>query len=84
MGAAPTNRAETCHYDRIFEQTLRRLQTTPDISEEDRKCVMKLVEHLLAKGVSKQRAVKYINHLIVLARIAGKPFGNLTRKTWRR
>jgi integrase len=41
---------------------------------------MKLVKHLLAKGVSKQRAVKYINHLIVLARIAGKPLGQLDKK----
>jgi len=40
---------------------------------------VKLVEHLLAKGVSKQRTVKYINHLIVTARIAAKPLEQLDR-----
>jgi integrase/recombinase XerD len=41
---------------------------------------MELVEHLLVKGVSKQRSVKYINHLIVLARTARCPLGGLDRK----
>jgi hypothetical protein len=39
-----------------------------------------LVEHLLVKGVSKQRSVKYINHLIVLGRTAGCALGKLDRK----
>jgi len=34
----------------------------------------------LAKGVSKGRAVKYIYHLLVLARVAGKPFKSLDRE----
>ena len=41
---------------------------------------MGLVEHLLAKNVSKPRTVKYINHLIVSARRAGKPLGQLNSK----
>jgi site-specific recombinase XerD len=48
--------------------------------DEDRDSIAKLVEHLLAKGISKQRAVKYINHLIVLARIVDKPLGQLDKK----
>jgi len=35
---------------------------------------------LLAKGISKQRAVKYVNHLIVLARIVAKPLAQLDKK----
>jgi hypothetical protein len=48
-------------YDKIFEQTLRRLQSASDVSEEDKASIIKLVEYLLAKGVSEQRAVKYVN-----------------------
>jgi hypothetical protein len=67
-------------YDKIFEQALRRLQSAPDVSGEDKADIAELVEHLLVKGVSKQRSVKYINHLIVLSRVAGCVLGNLDRK----
>lgn len=80
MGAVSTRRIGTYQYDRIFESALRRLRSTPDIKDEDRTSITKLVEHLLAKGISKQRSVKYVNHLIVLARIAGKPLGQLDKK----
>ena len=60
------------------------MKKSPDVSDEDKTCIMKLVEHLLAKGVSKQRAVKYINHLIMTARIAAsvaaKSLGQLDKK----
>ena len=41
---------------------------------------MELVEHLLVKGVSKQRSVKYVNHLTVLGRTAGCALETLDRK----
>jgi integrase len=56
------------------------LQSASDISEEDKASIAKLVEYLLAKGLSKQRVVKYINHLTVAARIACKPLGQLDKK----
>jgi site-specific recombinase XerD len=56
------------------------LQSASDVSEEDKASIAKLVEYLLAKGVSKQRAVKYVNHLRVAARIACKPLGQLDKK----
>jgi integrase len=56
------------------------LQSASDVSEEDKASIVKLVEYLLAKGVSKQRSVKYVNHLIVAARIACKPLGQLDKK----
>jgi integrase/recombinase XerD len=59
---------------------LRRLQSAPDVSDEDKASIAELVEHLLVKGISKQRSVKYINHLIVLARVAGCVLGKLDRK----
>jgi len=83
-GRRPTNRTEKNKNNLIFEQALRRLKKSPDVSDEDKTCIMKLVEHLLAKGVSKQRAVKYINHLTVTARIAAsvaaKSLGQLDKK----
>ena len=79
MGAR-TNRIEIYKFDRIFEQTLTRLKTTSDVSDEDKICIGQLVDHLLAKNVSKQRAVKYINHLVVVARIAGQPLERLDKK----
>jgi integrase len=75
-----TKRIGTYQYDRTFEAALRRLRSTPDIKDADRISITKLVEHLLAKGISKQRTVKYVNHLIVLARIAGKSLGQLDKK----
>jgi flagellar motor component MotA len=59
---------------------MRRLQSAPDVSDEDKACVAELVEHLLVKGISKQRSVKYVNHLIVLGRTAGCALGKLDRK----
>jgi site-specific recombinase XerD len=56
------------------------LQSASDISEQDKASITKLIDYLLAKDVSKQRAVKYVNHLIVTARIACKPLGQLDKK----
>jgi integrase/recombinase XerD len=90
MGAEQTSRTgkdkkqkPLSREDQIFERAMKRLKTTPDVIEEDRHCVLRLVEHLLAKGVGKSRVVKYINHLIVVARIAvkidGEPIGQFNR-----
>ncbi|MHA1832996.1 MAG: tyrosine-type recombinase/integrase [Candidatus Baldrarchaeia archaeon] len=38
------------------------------------------VEYLLAKGVSKPRVIKYVNQLVVLARMTRKPFERLKRR----
>jgi len=71
---------EIYHHDQIFNRTIRHLQSTPNVCEEDKTNILKLVEHLLAKGVSKPRAVKYINHLIILTRMAGKPLAQHMRR----
>ena len=72
MGAEPTNQPKTYEnvQDKRFEQAIMRLKSTPNISDSDRTSIIELVEHLLAKGVGKPRAMKYINHLIVVSRIA--------------
>jgi hypothetical protein len=49
-------------YDQIFKSAIKRLQSSSDVCGDDKASIMKLVKHLLAKGVSKPRAVKYINH----------------------
>ena len=59
---------------------MRRLKSAADVSDEDKASIAELVEHLLVKGISKQRSVKYINQLIVLARTAGHALGKLDRK----
>jgi hypothetical protein len=70
MGGNTTKQKGIYQYDKIFKQAMRRLQSAPDVSDEDKTSITELVEHLLVKGISKQRSVKYINHLIVLARTA--------------
>jgi len=86
MGAEPTNQPKTYEntQNKRFEQAIRRLKSTPNISDSDRNSIKELVEHLLAKGVGKPRAIKYINHLIVVSRIAleiaGKSLGQFDRK----
>jgi integrase/recombinase XerD len=72
--------SETYDYDKIFQQTMRRLQNATDVSVEDKAGILQLVEHLLVKGISKQRSVKYVNHMIVVARLAGCPLETLDRK----
>jgi integrase/recombinase XerD len=59
---------------------MQRLQEAPDVAAADKASVAALVEHLLVKGVSKQRSVKYVNHLIVMARTAGCAMETLDRK----
>ena len=66
--------------EKIYETTLKRLKTKTDITEEDRKNILEFVDHLLAKNMTKLRIVKYICHMTVVARIAGKPLGSLDRK----
>ncbi len=82
MGAGVTSkyREEIYHYDRIFDRALKRLQNSSDVCDEDKIRILEIVEHLLAKGVSKGRAAKYVYHLLVLARIVGKPFESLEEK----
>lgn len=80
MGGNTTKRTGIYNYDKIFEQAMRRLKSSADVSDEDKASIAELVEHLLVKGISKQRSVKYINHLIVLARTAGHALGKLDRK----
>ena len=75
-----TNHIGSYQYDKIFEQTLRRLRLADEISDEDKVSIAKLVDYLLAKGVSKQRAIKYVNHLIVAAKSAGKPLNQAGKK----
>jgi len=76
MGAGATSnlKEEIYHYDRIFNRALNRLYSSTEVCEEDKGNILKMVEHLLAKGVSRGRAIKYINHLLVLAKVAGKDF----------
>jgi integrase/recombinase XerD len=77
IGAGSTNKIKIYSYDRIFNTAIKRLQSAADICNNDKTSIIKMVETLLAKGVGKQRAVKYINHLTVLARMTGKPFDQL-------
>ena len=74
-----TERKEN-RYDKVFDGAMKRLQSSSDVSDDDKVSIIELVEHLLAKNVSKQRTVKYINHLIVSTRMASKPLGQLSRK----
>ena len=77
-------RTQQSERDKKFEQALTRLRSKPEISDEDRVSILRLVDYLLAKGVGKPRVVKYINHLIVTARIAkevtGETLERLDRK----
>ena len=59
---------------------MKRLESSLDVRDEDKADVLRFVDHLLAKGVSKARAVKYIYHLVVLARVTDKPFESLGRR----
>jgi len=68
------------HFNRIFERAMKRLESSLDVRDEDKVNIWRFVEHLLAKGVSKARAAKYIYHLIVMARVMDKPFESLGRR----
>jgi len=59
---------------------MKRLESFLDVCEEDKVNIWRFVEYLLAKGGQQGRAVKYIYHLIVLARVTDKPFESLGRR----
>ena len=59
---------------------MNHLKSATDISESDKVDIIKLVEHLQTRDISKLRAAKYIYHLLVLARIAGRPLGELAKE----
>jgi len=80
MGGKSTKNIMIYSYDKIFDTAMKRLQSASDICNNDKISILRLVETLLAKGISKQRAVKYINHLTVLARMTNKPFEQLGKE----
>jgi integrase/recombinase XerD len=80
MGANPTKTIAVYPYERIFDSAIKRLQSSPDVRSGDKTSITGLVEHSLAKGVSKPRTVKYFNHLKVLARMADKCLAQLGKK----
>ena len=53
------------------------MKSETDIRESDKTDIIKFVEHLQVSGISKLRTAKYVYHLIVLARTAGKPLRRL-------
>ncbi len=59
---------------------MNHLKSATDISESDKVDIIKLVEHLQTRDISKLRAAKYIYHLLVLARIAGRPLRELAKE----
>ncbi|RLI13754.1 MAG: hypothetical protein DRO43_05600, partial [Candidatus Hecatellales archaeon] len=79
-GAWPTGRLEIYPYDRILRRDLKRVQDSSSIRREDKVRIKGFAEHLLAKGVSKPRVIKYVNQLAVLARMVEKPFERLKRR----
>jgi hypothetical protein len=54
------------------------------IGESDKADIVRFVEHLQARNISKLRATKYVYHLIVLARTASKPLGQLKKEDMER
>ena len=73
-GIAPTSRTKKNKTNLIYEQALRLLKNTPDVSDEDKSYIAKLVEHLLAKGGSKQCPCFLISKC-ASAKLASNPFG---------
>jgi hypothetical protein len=53
LGGNTAKRAGTYDYDKIFDQAIRRLNSSFDVSEQGKNCIGGLVEHLLVKDVSK-------------------------------
>jgi hypothetical protein len=50
LGGNTTKLKVTYDYDKIFEQALRRLQSAPDVADQDKANLKELVEHSLVKG----------------------------------
>jgi integrase/recombinase XerD len=76
----PTNHIDIYEYEKIFRRATERLELDQNICEEDKQNIASFTEHLLVKGISKPRIIKYINHLAVLARIVRKPFQQLRKE----
>jgi integrase/recombinase XerD len=81
VGAQSTIAKKPDPVEKAFSSALLRLRVSPDVSDEDKASILGLVDHLLAKNIGKRRALKYINHLIVICRFAKVPLGSLNRKT---
>lgn len=78
-GVMQTGNVDIYNTDQRYAAALARLRISKDVFEEDKVSILSLVDHMLAKGNGKLRAVKYIGHLLVVARIAGKPLGKLDK-----
>jgi hypothetical protein len=79
-GVTPTSNGDIYKTDQIYASALERLRSSKEVSNEDKTSILSLVDHMIAKGNGRLRAVKYINHLTVTARMAGKPLGQLDKQ----
>jgi len=76
----PTNRIDIYDYEKTYRRAAERLKSDPKICKENKQNITKFTDHLLIRGISKPRVIKYINHLAVLARIASNPFRQLRKE----
>ena len=78
-GVTPTSNGDIYKTDQVYASALERLRSSKEVSEENKTSVLSLIDHMLANGNGRLSAVKYVNHLIVVARMAGKPIGQLDK-----
>ena len=53
-----------------------------DICEENKSLIRKFIDYCFISGLSLSRQLKYLNHLLELARLLGKPFDKANKDDW--
>ncbi len=72
------------NYERTFERTLERVNTSCEISEENRKHILGFKDYLLSEGIGIAKIVRYFGDLMKFNRLLGKRFDLATKEDIRR
>ena len=51
-----------------------------DICEENKSLIRKFIDYCFISGLSLSRQLKYLNHLLELAKLLGKPFRKVSQR----
>ena len=72
------------NYKARLERSIRRVQTSYEISEENKEVILKFKDYLLSEGIGAAKIDRYLSDCIKYSRMLRKPFGNATKEDIRK
>lgn len=72
------------NYERRYERVLERIKTNPDISEQDKKIILKFNDYCLSDGIGIAKIERYLGDAMKFSGMLKKPFSDANKEDIRR